>query len=160
VLAVAPGVELGCRVHLGGAPRGPVLLWWHGNAEVIDDVDGLLAAFLPHFSAVAAVEYRGYGFSTGTPQLSKLTNDAERAAAELQPVLVRAGLASLPLVAYGRSLGAVCAVHLAARQVRPPPPSPLNARPAGDENRHSSLDARPARASRLPIRPVSEPASC
>jgi|APGre2960657444_1045066.scaffolds.fasta_scaffold04329_1 hypothetical protein len=129
-LPVAEGVSLGWRLHKAPsatsgveAPAtspsccshgGAIVCYFHANAEVVDDVEYLLPLFWEAgYSAVLAVDYRGYGWSTGTPTLGTLLQDVEAWTAALPALLQRNGLGDRPLLAYGRSLGAACAVHAA-----------------------------------------------
>jgi alpha-beta hydrolase superfamily lysophospholipase len=97
------GARLHVRVH-AGPPGAPVLLLFHGNGEVVADYDDAAARFADAGAALAVVDYRGYGASTGTPTLRGLIADARRVAEVLQPRIV-----------MGRSLGGVAAHELYAR---------------------------------------------
>ena len=55
------------------------------------------------------VEYRGYGRSTGSPGLVSMLGDGERVAQAL-------GLSFDRVIAFGRSMGSLYAIELAARQ--------------------------------------------
>ena len=93
---------------------------FHGNAETVDD-SAHLAELLGDAGAAAllTVDFRGYGWSTGTPALSALTADAEAVHDALPQLLAQYGLADgRPVLVYGRSLGSVCAVHIVARACR------------------------------------------
>ena len=93
------------------APRAQVI-YWHGNG-------GNLSMWLPVFAdlrrrgmSVMAVDYRGYGASSGKPSESGVYRDAEAATAYFNQHLRRDGA---PVIHWGRSLG--CAVaSRAARQ--------------------------------------------
>ena len=59
---------------------------------------------------------RGYAWGTGQPSLTKLCADAEACFAAQVELLAAAGVPpSARRVCWGRSIGATCAVHLAAR---------------------------------------------
>jgi pimeloyl-ACP methyl ester carboxylesterase len=104
-------------------------------------------------SPVLAFDYRGYGFSTGTPTVGTLLPDCERFAAALPDLLRSKQLAGSPLVVYGRSLGAACAIHIVSlapvRRVAAPHPSaaaracaPILPRPgSADDERNSLLNS-------------------
>ena len=51
--------------------------------------------------------------STGQPSLTKLAPDSERILDAAPAILEKAGLAGVPMISYGRSMGASCAVHVA-----------------------------------------------
>ncbi|MBM3818103.1 MAG: alpha/beta hydrolase [Acidimicrobiia bacterium] len=112
-LTTADGERLSAWQLEPEQPRAAVV-YFHGNG-------GNLSLWLPVFAAlhmqgvrVLAVDYRGYGLSTGTPTEDGVYRDAEaavrHAAAHRTP--------GLPLVFWGRSLGAPIAAF-AARVVTP-----------------------------------------
>lgn len=99
-------------------PERPIadVVYFHGNG-------GNLSVWLPVLAAlhrlnlrVLAVDYRGYGLSTGSPSEEGVYLDAEAAARHAQSQ--RAGRPSLPLVFWGRSLGGPIAAS-ATRVVTP-----------------------------------------
>ena len=117
-------VSLGVRLFLqmeAGAPRvsQPLVLYFHGNAENVDTYkDPKVFAPLQEAEASALiVDFRGYGFSTGSgPSLSSLNVDAERVCDALPGFLSSRGLPwPWPggLTLFGRSMGGICACHLA-----------------------------------------------
>jgi pimeloyl-ACP methyl ester carboxylesterase len=97
-----PGASL-VGAHVGHAGH-PALLFFHGNGETVADWIGPLSA--TGMEAFLA-EYRGYGASTGTPALATMLDDA----------LAVAHATNRPpgdLVVYGRSVGSLYALHVAA----------------------------------------------
>ena len=64
-----------------------------------------------------AVDFRGYGWSTGQPRLTTLCADADALVDALPAILAQAGgdAAATRCALVGRSIGGVCAVHLASR---------------------------------------------
>jgi pimeloyl-ACP methyl ester carboxylesterase len=105
------GAHLHVRLHEGEG-LSVLTLFFHGNGETVSDYDGLARHYASHAqSALAVVDYRGYGLSTGRPTL-------RRALADALPVLeaVRAEAAGRPLVVMGRSLGGACAAELCRRE--------------------------------------------
>jgi len=98
------------------ADPGPVVLYVHGNGEIIEEIPrSAWTQYLDAGVSVAVLEYRGYGKSDGTPGEARIVRDA---------VVLRDHLASHPLVDadrmiyHGRSIGGGVAAQLAAR--RPP----------------------------------------
>lgn len=95
--------------HAPAAAGQKTLIHFHGNGEVVAD-------YLPDYArsigelgvGVFLAEYRGYGGSTGIPQLGKMLGDVE-------PVYRAVGLEAQQLVVYGRSVGALFAVELVSR---------------------------------------------
>lgn len=118
-----PGIEVawrelrdGTRFRIAIADPGPkpkgAMVFFTGNGE--DMSSGILwAQCFQEYGYYAVVpEYPGYGKSGGRPGFESLNEMAEVAAVEGQN-LVRG--TDLPLCLGGSSLGAFCAVHVAAR---------------------------------------------
>ncbi|MGD9689242.1 MAG: alpha/beta hydrolase [Phycisphaerales bacterium] len=89
----------------------PLAVWFHGNAEIIDQV-----VFSPEIDvlrqmgfAVLLVEYPGYGRAPGSPSEAAIVS---KALALIQPVARRPDIDPARIVYFGRSLGggAACAV--------------------------------------------------
>jgi alpha-beta hydrolase superfamily lysophospholipase len=99
------GARLHVRRHASPAASARLLLF-HGNGEVASDYDDAAAHFARAGFALAVMDYRGYGRSTGTPTLRTLISDARRVAEAVQPHAV-----------MGRSLGGIAAHELYARPV-------------------------------------------
>lgn len=111
-----PGASLHLRVHPSEEASATVLLF-HGNGEVVADYDGAASRYAEAGAALAVVDYRGYGRSTGSPTLRATIGDAPLVLAALtsfieeQRVSGREGVPSR-LVVMGRSLGSACAAEL------------------------------------------------
>jgi fermentation-respiration switch protein FrsA (DUF1100 family) len=90
------------------APRARVL-YFHGNGGNLSNWAPILAAIVKRGYSVAAIDYRGYGLSTGRPTERGLYHDAD--------AFVRAvwtdGDARVPTIVWGRSLGAAVAAYAA-----------------------------------------------
>jgi alpha-beta hydrolase superfamily lysophospholipase len=97
------GARLHVRIHAASEAIGTLLLF-HGNGEVVADYDDAAARFAQAGVALAVMDYRGYGQSTGAPTLRTLISDARQVADAVRPRLV-----------MGRSLGGVAAHELYAR---------------------------------------------
>ena len=94
-------------------PTGPAVLFLHGNGENLETVrmSGLFEQFAELGAHVLAVDYPGYGRSTGEPSEASLTAAGEAGLAwlgERHPDSKR--------VVVGWSLGAAVAIQVAARQ--------------------------------------------
>ena len=89
----------------------PVLLWFHGNGETVAGLAPALRAFQHRHAALLALDYRGYGTSTGNPTVANAVQDADAAIAWL-----RAHLDVFPehIVVYGRSVGSGPAIAVAS----------------------------------------------
>lgn len=100
----------GARLHLRAhdAPGAAVtLLLFHGNGETVPDYDQAAPAFADVGAALAVVDYRGYGASTGAPTLRGCLADA------LPTLDALLAAVTGPVVVMGRSLGGGCAAELA-----------------------------------------------
>jgi pimeloyl-ACP methyl ester carboxylesterase len=110
VLAVDCGtVTLACcyRRVLADAPT---VIFFHGNGEVAADYDPWLADELATRRCnLLLAEYRGYGGSTGTPGLVSMLADVEA-------IFEAAGLPAEQVIVFGRSVGSIYALELAAQQ--------------------------------------------
>jgi pimeloyl-ACP methyl ester carboxylesterase len=85
------------------------LLHFHGNGELASEyADQEASMFTTMGINVCFIEYRGYGLSTGTPQLGAMLGDGEAGVRLL-------GIHPRRAVAFGRSLGSVFAIELARR---------------------------------------------
>ncbi len=102
------GVALACHLD---APHtdAPMLLHFHGNGEVVADwIDGFAPALVAAGLNVCFAEYRGYGASTGTPALATMLDDAVA-------IADATGVPASRLFVYGRSVGSLYALHVAAQ---------------------------------------------
>jgi uncharacterized protein len=60
---------------VSAARPGPVVIFAHGNAELIDDWPSALSPYLAVGVSVWLQEYRGYGRSAGAPSQAAITTD-------------------------------------------------------------------------------------
>jgi hypothetical protein len=90
----------------------PLILYFHGNGGGLDLRGERFAALTAGGDGLLAVEYRGYGGSTGSPSEAGLIADGEATYAEA----LRLGFPPERLVLMGESLGTGVAVALAARR--------------------------------------------
>lgn len=93
--------------------RQPVVILFHGNAELIDDLSPDYALFRQLGCGLLLVEYPGYGRSSGTPSQGSL---AEVALAAYDDLLLRPEVAPDRVLAFGSSLGAAPAIALAVQR--------------------------------------------
>ena len=88
------------------------VIYWHGNGGNLSLWLDVLADLRRRGFSVLAVDYRGYGSSTGHPSEKGIYRDAEAAVKHFTTHLRRPGA---PLVYWGRSLGCAVASNSAAR---------------------------------------------
>ena len=105
-------VRIGCRLH-GRDQDAPVILFFHGNGEIVADYDDIGPMYRQVGLNFLVTDYRGYGWSTGTPTSSSLLSDAHVLYRELKIWLADNGYSG-DLFLMGRSLGSACAIELAA----------------------------------------------
>jgi len=94
-------------------PTGPVVLWCHGNAGNITHRADNLHALTDRGLGVLLFDYRGYGKSQGRPSEMGFYLDAQAAYDYLRRVR---GIKPQQIIAFGRSLGAAVALHVALRR--------------------------------------------
>jgi pimeloyl-ACP methyl ester carboxylesterase len=108
-VVAADGTRLRGWIRPAAQMPAPLVLCFGGNAEEVSWT--LAEARWPRDWAVAAINYRGYGASEGSPGEAALVADA---LAVHDALAVRRDVDPRRIVAYGRSLGAGVAVKLAA----------------------------------------------
>jgi len=114
-IEVETGVVLGARFFLTTDPAAVNLLFFHGNGEVVGDYDDVGPQYNEQGINFLAVDYRGYGQSTGAPTVSAMIQDAHRILSWVLEWLAGEGRPG-HLVVMGRSLGSVSAIELAATE--------------------------------------------
>ena len=90
------------------APRARIV-YFHGNGGNLSNWSPILAAIVRRGYAVFAIDYRGYGVSTGRPGEQGLYRDVDAAVAAAWPD----DRSRLPIVYWGRSLGVSMAAYAA-----------------------------------------------
>lgn len=93
---------------VAGAPRA-VLIFAHGNGELIDHWLAEMRAIADRGLAVLLVEYPGYGHSEGRPTRSSIAQTFEAAFDSLSSAVAE----GTPVVGWGRSLGGGAITDLA-----------------------------------------------
>jgi fermentation-respiration switch protein FrsA (DUF1100 family) len=85
------------------------IVYFHGNGGNLSNWSPILAGIVRRGYAVLAVDYRGYGLSTGRPTERGLYRDVDAVVAHPAPE----ALNTLPLIYWGRSLGGAMAAYAA-----------------------------------------------
>lgn len=91
-------------------PRARIV-YFHGNGGNLSLWSNILVAIARRGYEVVALDYRGYGLSTGRPSEQGLYRDTEALLALLQEGLRRA---DIPVIYWGRSLGSTMAAYAAS----------------------------------------------
>jgi alpha-beta hydrolase superfamily lysophospholipase len=111
-IPVGGDIALGYRLF-AYPDRKAVIVYFHGNGEIASDYDFLAPEFGRAGAALLVVDFRGYGWSTGTPLVSALLSDTEAVYTALPAILKHAKLPDGVIFVMGRSLGSACAIHIA-----------------------------------------------
>jgi pimeloyl-ACP methyl ester carboxylesterase len=108
---VGEGIFILCRFYMGHA-KGPWILFFHGNGEVVSDYDEISPLYHQKDLNLIVADYRGYGASGGVPTLTDLVQDSRAIFKEVRAELARRNLRP-DLWVMGRSLGSISALELA-----------------------------------------------
>ena len=93
--------------------RRPVVLFFHGNGEIIDFLPAQVEGFRRMGMGVLLVEYPGYGRSEGRPSESSI---AATAVAAYDAMVRREDVDPARVIAFGRSLGSGPASNLSRQR--------------------------------------------
>lgn len=96
-----------------GDELAPLVVYCHGNAELIDYQDPVVQGYRRHGVALLLPEYRGYGRSGGKPSEAGIVADCIRF---VDVALARPEIDRSRVVFHGRSLGGGVAAQLAAQR--------------------------------------------
>ncbi len=110
LITVEEGAAVGARFHENGK-SGPVLLFFHGNGEIVSDYDELADFFTGAGFNFLPVDYRGYGKSTGMPSITSMMRDCHQVYGFARAWLKEHGFSG-PFIVMGRSLGSASALEL------------------------------------------------
>lgn len=111
-IPVSGGVTIGGRFHMAAA-EAPHILFFHGNGETVRDYDDVGSMYNQQNMTLLAVDYRGYGWSTGTPTVTAMQRDAHDILQYVRDWMQSENRTG-PLLVMGRSLGSAPALELAA----------------------------------------------
>ncbi len=106
---VKAGVDFLHGFRLAPHRDAPTLLSFHGHGQVVADWIDWAHQIADRGLNVVLAEYRGYGGSTGTPGLAAMLDDALAFADQIE-------VPPSDLVVYGRSIGSLYALHVAAHR--------------------------------------------
>ena len=113
LIPVNENSKVGVRFHLVN-PKAPNILFFHGNGEIAPEYDDIASIYNQREINFIIADFRGYGFSNGTPNAENTQLDAHHI---LDFVLNYLSSKSYkePLVLMGRSLGSVSVLELSHR---------------------------------------------
>ncbi|WP_448873666.1 alpha/beta hydrolase [Desulfobulbus propionicus] len=112
---VDEGVAIACRMYHHAKER-PTLIFFHGNGEIIPDYDEIGPLYGREGLNLLVAEYRGYGWSTGTPLTSTFLPDCNTVFLNAHGWLNEQGYTGAVFV-MGRSIGSAAAIDVALNHV-------------------------------------------
>ena len=111
MIPVSEGEVIGSRLY-AVQKSTPVILFFHGNGEIVEDYHDLAPMYGKMGLNFFPVDYRGYGKSSGNPSVSSMLNDSHDVFTHVVAFLKDEGYTG-PLVVMGRSLGSAAALEIA-----------------------------------------------
>ena len=113
LIEVEKGINVGARFHLNN-PAAPTILFFHGNGEIAPEYDDIAPLYNQKGFNFIIADFRGYGFSSGNPNVKNTLLDAHII---MDSVITKLENKSYkgPLILMGRSLGSVSVIELAKR---------------------------------------------
>ena len=112
MIPVDANIHIGARFHLA-ENSGANILFFHGNGEIVTDYDDFGQIINQVGINFLAVDYRGYGCSTGQPSVTAMMRDCHKIFDFVTKWCINNGYPG-PLVLMGRSLGSAAALELAS----------------------------------------------
>ena len=112
MIPVADDVSIGARFHVAENSGGNIL-FFHGNGEIVADYDELGGVYNQMGINFLAVDYRGYGRSTGKPTVTAMMQDCHTIFDFVCNWLHENNFRG-PIILMGRSLGSASVLELAA----------------------------------------------
>lgn len=106
-------MTIGCRFYIN-TPDSPNILYFHGNGEITADYDEIGPLYNHAGLNLLVADYRGYGWSSGSPSVASMLADAEVIFLETKNWL-KFNEYTGAFFLMGRSLGSVPAIDLATR---------------------------------------------
>jgi alpha-beta hydrolase superfamily lysophospholipase len=116
MIPVEAQIDIGARFHLTDTSACNIL-FFHGNGEIVADYDEFGQMMNQLGINFLAVDYRGYGRSTGQPTVSAMMRDSH-VIFEYVIRWLKDNAYQGPLVLMGRSLGSASVLELAAHYDR------------------------------------------
>lgn len=110
MIPVDEDIQIGASFHFV-KKDSPVILFFHGNGEIVSDYDDLGGLFNKTGLNFLVVDYRGYGRSTGSPSVTSMIKDCRKIFDFVLGYRLTQKLTG-PLCVMGRSLGSAPAIEL------------------------------------------------
>jgi pimeloyl-ACP methyl ester carboxylesterase len=104
-------IHVGAKFHVVDK-ASPTILFFHGNGEIVSDYDDMVGLYRQAAINFFPVDYRGYGFSDGSPTVTAMLRDAHAVFAFVTDWMKKNGFSG-ELTIMGRSLGSAPAIEIA-----------------------------------------------
>jgi pimeloyl-ACP methyl ester carboxylesterase len=111
MIPVEKDEKIGARFHMADK-KGPNILFFHGNGEIVADYDDLGPLYNKMGINFLPVDYRGYGRSTDKPTATAMMNDSHAIFYFVKKWLSEHYYTG-PIIVMGRSLGSASAMEIA-----------------------------------------------
>lgn len=111
-IEVEPGIHIGCRFFIADK-NAPTILFFHGNGEIVADYDQIGPLYVEQGLNFFVTDYRGYGWSGGSPSFATLLSDCHVLYDHVKCYLQEHGYHSTMFL-MGRSLGSASVIELAS----------------------------------------------
>ena len=109
-IPVEDNIQIGARFFLAH-DDAPTILFFHGNGEIVDDYSDLAPMYTRLGINFLPVDYRGYGSSTGNPNVSSMMSDSHIIFKYILKWLKENNKTG-PFIIMGRSLGSASALEI------------------------------------------------
>ena len=113
IIDVADSVQVGTRFHLV-SKSASTILFFHGNGEIGPEYDDIAQVYNKKNINFIIADFRGYGFSSGVPDVINTQSDAHIILDFVLKYLKEKNYSG-SLIIMGRSLGSVSVLELAKR---------------------------------------------
>lgn len=113
LIDVGDSVQVGIRLHLIDQ-SAPTILFFHGNGEIGPEYDDIARVYNQKNINFIIADFRGYGFSSGVPNVKNTQSDAHIILDFVLKYLKEKNYSG-PLILMGRSLGSVSVLELSKR---------------------------------------------
>jgi len=112
LIPVEEDIAIGARFHMAQKSGGNII-FFHGNGEIVADYNEMGTIYNQMDINFLAVDYRGYGRSTGKPTITAMMRDCHIIFDFVRKWLLKNNFSG-PIILLGRSLGSASVLELAA----------------------------------------------
>lgn len=113
-IPVTGDISIGARFHFFNKSK-PTILFFHGNGETVTDYDSLTRTYKEFGINMFLIDYRGYGWSGGSPSFKNLFADAILASHFFFRIIKEKEISGAPFI-MGRSIGSAPVCELALKE--------------------------------------------